>query len=195
MICVIRHGETDWNAIGRLQGHEDIPLNENGKLQAEQCGLALNSLLNDGRKWEVVVTSPLMRAKQTAEIIAGILNIEEIVVDDGLIERDYGKASGLMRDEWRNVYPDGKFEGAEEWDVLRDRVYSAVVKNFDKFSPKDIIIVSHGGAINAILAEVSGHTIGSGKTHLKNACISMLMCNEGRLEVVFYNKTWDELVV
>ena len=52
-ICLIRHGETDWNVIGRLQGREDIPLNENGKIQARQCGLSLKSM-----NWTAIITSP-----------------------------------------------------------------------------------------------------------------------------------------
>ena len=72
-ICLIRHGETDWNVIGKLQGREDIPLNENGKIQAQYCGKALKNMV-----WTTIITSPLSRARQTAEIIAGVLNIHEI---------------------------------------------------------------------------------------------------------------------
>ena len=52
-ICLIRHGETDWNASGRLQGREDIPLNANGIFQAEQCGLYLKH-----RNWRAIITCP-----------------------------------------------------------------------------------------------------------------------------------------
>ncbi|MDS8744534.1 histidine phosphatase family protein, partial [Streptococcus pneumoniae] len=63
-ICLIRHGETEWNKIGRIQGTTDVPLNEKGKLQAQACG---SHLMN--KAWDVIVTSPLKRAKETAAII------------------------------------------------------------------------------------------------------------------------------
>jgi len=187
-ICIIRHGETDWNVIGKLQGREDIPLNQNGKLQAERSGLALNK-----QKWSTIVTSPLKRAKMTADIIADILDINEIHEDEDLVERDYGEASGLEAEDRVARFPDGNYTGIEEWELLRDRVVSAVKRAADRFYPEDIIIVSHGSAINSLLAELSNHTIGSGKTRLGNACINLIQYEEGILNIVYYNKSCDEL--
>ncbi|MCL2461756.1 MAG: histidine phosphatase family protein, partial [Defluviitaleaceae bacterium] len=127
-ICIVRHGETDWNASGRLQGREDIPLNENGISQAERCGLALH-----GGKWRAVYTSPLKRARQTADIIAGILSITDVFEDTDLVERDYGKASGLLPEERAARFPDGKFEGIEDWNALRDRVLNSVIRIAERF--------------------------------------------------------------
>ena len=186
-ICVIRHGETDWNTSGKLQGREDIPLNENGKLQAEHCGLALNN-----QKWRAVFTSPLSRAKETAVIIANVLDVHEVYEENDLVERDYGKASGLTEAERKALFPDGKYEGIEDWEMLRNRVYGTILKAADKFYPEDIIIVSHGSAINSILAELSNHEIGTGKTRLKNACVNMLEYSNQSLKIVFYNKSSEE---
>jgi len=187
-ICIIRHGETDWNVIGKLQGREDIPLNCNGKLQAEHCGLSFKN-----GNWRAIFTSPLLRARQTADIIADILNITEVYEDADLIERDYGKASGLTAEERAAMFPDGVYEGMEDWNTLKDRVYCAILRSTDKFSNEDIILVSHGSAINSILAELSNHAIGTGKTRLKNACMSMLEYKNQLLSIVFYNKSADEL--
>ena len=187
-ICLIRHGETDWNVIGRLQGREDIPLNENGKIQAKHCGMALKS-----NTWTAIITSTLLRAKQTAEIIAGVLNIQEINEDINLIERDYGKASGLTEKERVALFPDGKYEGMEHWEALRDRMYNSIIEYANKFYANNIIIVSHGSAINSILAELSNHEIGTGKTRLKNACINMLTYTGHLLSIDFFNKSYDEL--
>ena len=71
MFAFIRHGQTDWNRDDRLQGSSDIPLNETGREQAHEAA----GLLRDGG-WEVIVSSPLMRARDTAQIIADDLNIE-----------------------------------------------------------------------------------------------------------------------
>ncbi|MEI5870447.1 MULTISPECIES: Rid family hydrolase [Bacillus cereus group] len=65
VVCLIRHGETEWNAIGKLQGRENIDLNKYGKQQAEKCGLYLRE-----NRWDVIISSPLSRAKQTAEIVS-----------------------------------------------------------------------------------------------------------------------------
>ena len=186
-ICLIRHGETDWNAIGRLQGREDIPLNQNGKLQAEQCGVALSK-----RKWKAIFTSPLLRARQTADIIAGVLKIDEIYEDFDLVERDYGKASGLIESERIKLFPDGNYEGMEDWELMRDRVYGAVLRSADKVHPENIIIVSHGSAINSVLAELSNHSIGTGKTRLKNACINVFDYTEKSLKMELHNLSHDE---
>lgn len=189
-ICVIRHGETDWNAIGRLQGREDIPLNESGRQQAKSCALALA-----GEKWHAVFTSPLQRAKETATIIAEILGIAEVIEDENLSERDYGKASGLLPEERATRFPDGKYDGIEPWEPLRDRVFGAVKNAAEKFFPKNIIIVSHGAAINSVLAEISNHEIGTGKTRLKNACINMFSFAERVLNLDAHNKSHEDFFI
>jgi uncharacterized phosphatase len=191
-ICIIRHGETDWNVINKLQGREDIPLNSNGRSQASLCAAALNTKFNN-KKWKAIITSPLLRARQTAEIIADVLNIREIYDDERLMERDMGKASGLTEKERKELFPDGNFEGMENWETLRDRVYSAVISGIERFYPEDIIIVSHGGSINSLLAELSNNEIGTRKTRLKNACVSMLSYKGRVLNIEFYNKSHDEL--
>ena len=187
-ICLIRHGETNWNASGRVQGREDIPLNANGIFQAEQCGLYLKH-----RNWRAIITSPLLRARQSADVIANVINTAAVYEDIDLMERDYGKASGLTVEERFKQFPDGKYEGIEDWDTLKDRVYGAIHRSAVKFLPDDIIIVSHGSAINSILAKLSNHEIGTGKTRLKNACINMLEYMNQSFKIVFYNKSAEEL--
>jgi len=188
-ICLIRHGETDWNASGRLQGREDIPLNANGIYQAEQCGTALKS-----GKWGAIFTSPLKRARQTADILAEILNIPELYEDAGLMERDYGKASGLTAEDRAVRFPDGKWEGTEDTSRLRNRVLVAVKRCAERFPDENIIIVSHGSAINSLLAVLSNDEIGTGKTRLKNACVNMLEYKNNILSIVFSNKSAEELL-
>jgi len=170
-----------------LQGREDIQLNQTGRLQAQQCGLALSK-----RKWKAIITSPLLRARQTADIIADMLEVDEVYEDHDLIERDYGKASGLIESERKKLFPDDNFDGMEDWELLRDRVCGAVLKSVEKFYPENIIIISHGGAINSVLAELSDHTIGTGKTRLKNACINVLSYARKSLRIELHNLSHDE---
>jgi len=152
--------------------------------------------------WQAIITSPLQRARRSADIIADVLGISAQMVheDNGLIERDYGKASGLMPEERRIMFPDSIYEDIEDWQSLRDRMIRTLENYADKFYPGNIIMVSHGGAINAVLAELSGHRIGTGKTRLKNACVNMLSYDNcenydddgKKFSIVFFNKSADE---
>src|SRR5512145_36913 len=120
-ICLIRHGETDWNATGRLQGREDIELNDLGREQA----LELADYFKTG-SWNEIVSSPLKRALETAEILAGKLDLPRIIVRENFIERDYGEASGLAPEIRKSRFPDGMIPGQEEFEQLRVRAFQAL---------------------------------------------------------------------
>lgn len=186
-IYLIRHGETDWNKQKRIQGREDIELNDNGITQAQKCGYVLQGLPID-----IIVSSPLKRAKETAEIIALSVGINDVMIEDNLIERDYGKLSGLDPGERELFSNSGQDDGVENWDDLNQRVMN-VLKYYSGNIYQNIVMVSHGGAINAVLATLSGHNIGSGKTKLKNACINLINCMDQTMEIEFYNLTSDEM--
>ena len=79
LICVVRHGETDWNTAGILQGWLDVPINERGRMQARELAQAFA-----GSRFAWVYTSPLSRASETAEIIAALLRLPPPVWHDGL---------------------------------------------------------------------------------------------------------------
>lgn len=187
-ICIIRHGETEWNKAGRLQGREDIPLNETGIHESKKVAQYLSKM-----KWHEIISSPLSRTAQTSQIIAHELGITTIQYDIGFIERDFGKASGLTPQMRASIYPDGNYEGMEELDTLQKRVFDALHKYVGLYKDKDIIIVSHGGAINSLLATLSNGEIGSGKTRLKTSCINLLEETGEKIKIVYYNKSVDEL--
>ncbi|MGO3151740.1 MAG: histidine phosphatase family protein [Galactobacter sp.] len=89
-IFFVRHGQTDWNKAGKLQGQVDIPLNETGKAQAQTAAEQL-----DGRGITRVVTSTLGRAMETGGIIAAHLGLDAPSQDEGLLERAYGEFEGV----------------------------------------------------------------------------------------------------
>jgi len=189
-ICFVRHGETDWNTQKRVQGREDIPLNEDGRRQAEELGRILAA-----HKWDVIVSSPLGRAYDTAVAIGENCGIsaDSILFDIDLIERDFGELSGA-------VYGDDFLErmqtdvaGIETASAVRERVYGALLRIVDVYAGKDVIAVSHGGAINALLYRLSGGEIGSGKTWLGNASMSLIIFDEGEFRILFYGKTCEEV--
>lgn len=183
VICIVRHGETDWNAQGRLQGREDIELNDLGRQQAHKIAVYL------GREhWDAVVSSPLKRAYETAQIIARLLSVSEIEVEEQITERDYGEASGLWPEDRKSRFPDG-IPGQEDFELLRQRAMSALERIVNTHLGKRIVVISHGALTNTILYTLSGGEFGSFKTRLKNGCINQIKVREGHWTVDFYNKT------
>ncbi len=180
-ICIIRHGQTDWNVTSRLQGQTDTVLNNKGREQARQAGLAIKEI-----EWHSVISSPLLRAKETAEIVSEILGLDGVATDDGLRERSYGQAEGLTLKERTEAYPDRQYEGMEDWEALRDRMMETIQRYAS--DQHNLVLVSHGAAINSVLHTLSGGAYGSGITKLHNGCITMLTFSDQQLIVDYYNR-------
>lgn len=187
-IYLIRHGATDWNHMGLLQGREDIPLNENGKAQAHECGGKLSRYKT--LKFKRIITSPLSRAKDTAAIIAEYMKIAPPEVSEGLTERDFGLMSGKKPGDIFNPIEEGN--NMESLDDTADRMLSALRAAAGKFN-EDFAAVSHGGSINAVLRRLSSGKIGSGKTLLKNVCVSVLDYDGENFTIDGYNQDAGEL--
>jgi uncharacterized phosphatase len=187
-ICLLRHGETDWNSLGKVQGRDDIPLNIAGIEQVNEAAKYLKKF-----NWNIIITSPLSRAKMSAEIISKEVGNIKILEEIDFIERDYGAASGLTLDEIKLSFPDGKWIETEPYEKLQSRTVNALIKYTKEYDGNDIIIVSHGGTINSILKYLSENEIGTGKTFLKNACITLLEKTDDKIKIIYYNKTANEL--
>lgn len=185
-ILLIRHGETDWNKQGRFQGREDIPLNETGRQQALICGQALK-----GESYAAVVSSPLVRAKKTAEIIAETVGVSEILIEEDLIERDFDKISGMTPEERKAFLASGQEDNKEPMGVVRERMIKCIEKCAKAFD-EDIILVTHGASIRAVLDEFTDGVITSQKIILKNTCISILEYEKGVLRLGPYNLSSEE---
>jgi uncharacterized phosphatase len=131
--------------------------------------------------WNVIISSPLKRALKTAEIIKDHLILDEIIVMEEFIERDYGEISGLTKEERTMKYPNGIIPGQESREQLTFRSIEGIGMVRDRFVNQNVIIVTHGGVINSILSKLSNGEIGSGKTILKNACIN---------QISYKNESW-----
>jgi uncharacterized phosphatase len=186
-IFLIRHGQTDWNLQGRFQGREDIALNEFGILQAEKCGKAIQ-----GESFQAVITSPLSRARKTAEIIAKQVSVEQIIIEEGITERDFSKVSGMTPREREAFYASGEKDDKEPWEVLCKRMISSVRKYAEQFKNHNIIMVSHGASINSVLSVLSEGKTGTGKILLKNACINIIDYKDGNLTLEEFNLSAEE---
>lgn len=188
IISIVRHGETDWNSSGRLQGQEDIELNDLGREQSYKLASYFKLEL-----WDSIVSSPLKRAYETAQIISDYLSIPKIHGVHEITERSYGSASGLLPEERRRRFPEG-IPDQEDFDHLCQRAMSGLNKIAKEFNGKKIIVVSHGGLINSILFTLSGGEFGSFKTRLQNGSINKIVLHNNHWIVEYYNKTIEELL-
>jgi uncharacterized phosphatase len=162
MILLARHGETEWNAIGRLQGHTDVELNPTGRAQAR----ALAGSLAGARLVEVR-TSDLARARETGAIVAAELGLAPPSVDADLRERRFGVFEGLTRDECAARYPDAwrawtsRTEhppGGESRDDAIARMARAITR-VHADARGATLVVSHGGVMRLWLTELLGTAI------------------------------------
>ncbi len=144
-LLMIRHAQSEWNAQGRWQGRADPPLSELGKSQTRQVVEQLGPV-------DMIVSSPLERARHTAEIIAESLGIGPVPVDDDLAERDVGEWSGLTNAEIERDWPGYLAQrrrppGYESDEALLKRTLAALDRITASFDSADILVVCHGGLI------------------------------------------------
>lgn len=155
-LAIVRHGETDWNIARRIQGRTDVALNQTGRAQAlEAASLLAESARAAGSVWGRVICSPLLRTRQTAEIIAAELGLPSPIADSALLERDFGPAEGLPVFEAHARWPGLVVPGAESPAELARRgadFLAALAASL----PVSTIVVSHGAYIRASLALLSG---------------------------------------
>jgi probable phosphoglycerate mutase len=162
VLYVARHGETDWNAAMRWQGHTDVPLNERGRAQAKKLAGRLRGLGIAG-----AVASDLSRAHETARIVADELGIVVAYVDRGLRERQFGVFEGLTRaqcetqqaDAWRAWLASRTAPpGAEAHDAFLGRLVAALGRAAAEVLPVDApaLVVTHGAAMRNLIATARG---------------------------------------
>jgi uncharacterized phosphatase len=150
-LAFIRHGQTDWNLHNRLQGSTDIPLNETGRQQARDAVATLA-----GVDWEVIVSSPLSRARETASIIAEGLGIELGPSYDELVERHYGDAEGATAEIVAERWPDKNYPGLESLDSVVARGKAALQRVSADYGDRNTLIVCHGTIIRYTLSSLAG---------------------------------------
>jgi 2,3-bisphosphoglycerate-dependent phosphoglycerate mutase len=145
-IILARHGETDWNRERRWQGHSDRPLNETGREQAETLAAELA-----GEPIAAVYSSDLVRAHETARIVADRLGLDVVTVP-GLRERRFGSWEGLQDVEVERLFPG--LHGppdAEPRDDMTRRVLESLERIAAANDGRTVLVVSHGGPIRAVL--------------------------------------------
>ena len=178
MFAFIRHGQTDWNRDDMLQGSSDIPLNDVGRAQAHEAA----TVLADGG-WRAIVSSPLSRARETAEIIAADLGIELGPSYAAFVERDYGVHEGGSSSEIVAKYPNRDYPGAESLASVVSRGVAGLTQVAADFGSEHTVIVCHGTIIRYTLAALAGRRLPG----ILNGSISTLDLVDGRWQVLTVN--------
>ena len=162
-ICLVRHGETAWNAERRLQGHIDIPLNDIGLAQARATAASLTN-----QSFEAAYASDLLRARQTADAIAARCSLQP-AIDARLRERHYGVFQALTYDEARARFPEDyqHFEsrdpefvfpgGGESLRQFAARIHEALHDIATRHQGGTVLVVTHGGVLDV------AHRLATGK--------------------------------
>lgn len=154
----LRHGQTDWNAQGRIQGHTDIPLNATGIAQAQAAARRLA-----GCGIERIATSPLARARRTAEIVAAALGAP-LLLEPGLKERAFGAFEGQIVAEVKRAHgiPDTQPlstilpPDAEPWPRTRARALAVLGEWLAREGDATLLFVSHDGIFRALQEQLLG---------------------------------------
>jgi broad specificity phosphatase PhoE len=181
ILGLLRHGQTDWNIDLRLQGSTDIPLNETGRNQARLAASVLNR-----EDWDVIIASPLSRAKDTAEIVALELGMNVVVVPE-LIERSFGVAEGLDHASWRKLYESHQhIEGLESLEDLRTRTVQLLDLIASEYSGQRVLAVSHGAFIRKVLTIVTNSELPREGERLSNASLNKFMHADGVWTITDY---------
>jgi len=193
-ICLVRHGETDWNVERRLQGHQDIPLNANGLAQAQ----ALAEALADTR-FDAIYSSDLSRALETAEQVADRLGLA-VVQLPAVRERNFGIFQGLTRQEAELRFPEMQARVTRrepdfvppEGESLRqcfERIATLLDDLADRHIGQTILLVAHGGVLDAARRFVTGMALNLPRDfELGNAALNWLARTDG----VWRLEAWDD---
>jgi uncharacterized phosphatase len=145
---LVRHGETDWNFERRVQGHADRPLNETGRAQARALADEL-----EAEPIDVVYSSDLVRAHETARIVADRHGLEVVALPE-LREKHFGTWEGLTDDEVLTRFPEarrGHWGDAETSEDVARRVLPALRRIAEMHPAETVLVVSHGGPLRSVL--------------------------------------------
>lgn len=196
-IAIFRHGETEWNRLNKFQGHSDIPLNENGFVQARRLLKPMQHF-----QPEIILSSDLMRAVQTAEVLASFLKVP-LIQHPELREANLGEVEGLTADEiadqfgrdildrWKSSHKDHlthSYPGGESGESVLKRVMQ-ILEHYLHTTPHTRIAVScHGGVMRRMI----NHIYAQQSTTTSQQRFSVPISNGLLFEFEYFrDKTWN----
>ncbi|KTS60365.1 fructose-2,6-bisphosphatase [Microbacterium testaceum] len=188
ILTLVRHGETDWNSGGRIQGSTDIPLNDTGRAQARE--LAETLAPEYAGRDVVIVSSDLSRAAETADILADALGTTVSRRMPGLQERSYGDAEGMDAPTFYETYGPwhaADVPGAETWPVVRERALAALAEAVAS-APEgaDVIAVAHGALIREVIMFATDGAFPREGERLPNCSATTFRLDGDRWEMLAY---------
>jgi probable phosphoglycerate mutase len=185
IIGLIRHGSTTWNFQGRVQGQVDTDLTDEGRTQARLLGIRLYR-----ERWDMIISSDLKRAQETAEIVSTFSNIPLADVDIRIRERNFGEIEGTTEEERQSRYGPNwrKLDlGMETNDQLHSRWLQFSQHLSDTYGQGyKILVVSHGNYIIELLKKYNVDH----QEHLRNSSLTMLEHVNHSWAVKYYNSLW-----
>ncbi len=195
-LLFIRHGETDWNRDRRVQGQIDVPLNDVGLAQAARLADHVREL-----GVEAVVTSDLLRARQTAELIAGA--DVPLLLEARLREAGFGAFEGLSVEEMLDRYPEeyaawrsdplaSRPPGGETIEELRHRAMVGLADAIAGLTEdRRVAVVTHGGTVRALVCGMLGLPLfGYSRLRVDNCSISRILLSDRGPMLTGFNDTW-----
>jgi 2,3-bisphosphoglycerate-dependent phosphoglycerate mutase len=189
-ILVVRHGQTDWNLAQRIQGFTDTPLNATGRTQAEAASEKLR-----GRKLDAIYSSDLLRAFDTAKIIAAHHKLT-VLVELGLRERNFGHFEGQTFTQieasdpesytrWRERDPRYAPRGGESLLQLKERTRGVYLRLAKRHPGQCIAVVSHGGSLDMLFRVATEMPLEAQRPwDITNASIGELSLQDGKFEIL-----------
>lgn len=193
-LYITRHGETQWNTQGRMQGWNDSPLTELGIKQAEWLRDRIKDLNID-----VIYSSPTGRAYNTAEIVKGHRDLE-VIKDDAFREIGLGKWEGLNQEEIKELSSEQHYnfwnaphlykpdEDSETFEMLRERVTPAVMNIVEKHKGKNVLIVTHTMTLKALMTALENKPISEvwEPPFIKQTSLTVLDFNKDEHEILMH---------
>lgn len=186
LVGLIRHGLTDWNKIGRIQGQSDIPLNDEGRRQAHMLA---ERLLKEEYKWDFVITSNLSRAQETGAIIADALKIPLYDPDSRLVEKAFGKAEGMTATERETLWGTDWNQhdlGQERDEAIQERALSFLKELGEKYCDSNVLVISHGGLLAQLFTALYKNKC---TERIGNLSLTILEKNDHNWDMRLYNCT------
>ena len=170
ILAMVRHGETDYNKQRLIQGRIDNVLNETGKQQAHTLGAFLKS---KNETFDVLLTSPLLRAKETAQILGGHLDLNISNETEAFLERDFGPFEGKSVEDTLPFITqhDFKTKGYEDNEVLLKRLSDAVSDLYVTHQGNKVLIVVHAHVIKSLMILADFEKYDYIKTYVGNSSI------------------------
>ncbi len=186
-LCLVRHGETAWNAERRIQGHLDIGLNDTGRAQARATATGLA-----GERFAAIYCSDLGRARDTASAAAERLTLQPVPMPS-LRERHYGAFQGLTYEEARARFPDQYLrfaardpafafsEGGESLETFRTRIAAALEAIARRHAGTRVLVVTHGGVLDIAFRLATGRSLDAPRDfEIPNAALNWIAFEDGR---------------